>query len=382
MANIAVCGKFHILNYIEYLSEQGNLDTLYMSHKARTAKCLNLPNYKVRNYPLKEYLVRAHAKILGNNFYDAAIIYYHYLWEKSVLQNYVDSKILHVVSQGAACNLIQKSKKIGSKVLVEVVNTHPKNRLEIMQKEALKWGVKSFRNELFLREKYILKEVEMSDCLLAPSSHVANTYVSYGYTKPIYILPYAANVERFNLEAFENYDKKLGKKLKIISVGQVGLRKGQLYLLEILEKFKDKVEVTLVGNIDDNIRHIIDSYRESFTHLHRVNPVDMPKILFDHDVFVSNSLEEGLAVSICEAMSMGLAVIATRESGAEEIIDNGINGLLINSGKINELEICIEHLLADVDFRLSLGREARYKTIDLVNWSTYSKKLGEIYDVI
>ena len=56
MISIAVCGKFHVLNYIPYLYEYGILKHLYMSHKKTTSDNLNINGKFIINYPIKEYL--------------------------------------------------------------------------------------------------------------------------------------------------------------------------------------------------------------------------------------------------------------------------------------------------------------------------------------
>ena len=53
--NIAVCGKFHMLNYLPDLVGRGVVQRFYMSHKPSTARSLELPSEVVRNFPAKEY---------------------------------------------------------------------------------------------------------------------------------------------------------------------------------------------------------------------------------------------------------------------------------------------------------------------------------------
>ncbi len=59
------------------------------------------------------------------------------------------------------------------------------------------------------------------------------------------------------------------------------------------------------------------------------------------DIFVLPSLEEGLGIVVLEAMAMGIPVIATNVGGIPELIQDGINGLLINPGNEIELEEAI-----------------------------------------
>jgi glycosyltransferase involved in cell wall biosynthesis len=56
---------------------------------------------------------------------------------------------------------------------------------------------------------------------------------------------------------------------------------------------------------------------------------DIPNILSSIDIFVLPSRREGFPVSILEAMAAGCSVIATDVGGVSEVIDSGINGLIV-----------------------------------------------------
>ncbi|MEB6564906.1 glycosyltransferase family 4 protein [Acinetobacter towneri] len=380
MISIAVCGKFHVLNYIPYLHEYGILKHLYMSHKKTTSDNLNINGKFIINYPIKEYLTQAHGRLLGDFYFNEAQVFYHRIWENKVIKNFNNTQVLHVLAQGACVNLITKAQNSkNTKILVEVVNTHPLHRLNIMTKEANIWGITPLRTKLLQRELLLLKEVDKSDALLAPTRFVAETYRKYGYNKDIYVLPYAANTKRFNPSLFSNINKSDKNKINIISVGQIGLRKGQLYLLRLLEDFEEYINLTLVGSMDNNVRSSFSKHMHKFTHYNRVPSSDMPEILAQNDIFISASIEEGLAVSICEAMSMGLAVIATRESGAEEIIIDGHNGFLFNAGDYDKLAYLLKSLIGSNNLKNKLSENAISDTKKFINWENYSKELIGIY---
>lgn len=379
MINIAVCGKFHVLNYIPYIYENKILNMLYMSHKSNTIGKMNISEEIVRNFPLKEYLTQFHGKFLGNIYRDEAQVFYNKVWEKQVLNNWCPAEQLHLLAQGAGLDIVKRAKaQDKSKILIEVVNTHPLHRLKIIQNESDKWNITSKRYSLFRREELLLEEVNYSDALLAPTNFVANTYRSYGYNKPIYILPYAANTSRFNPDKIES-KVKTKDKLRIISVGQIGLRKGQLYLLNLLDFFPN-IELTLIGTVDQNVLSLFKKYIDRVNYFPRVPSDEMPKFLSNHDVFISASLEEGLAVSICEAMSMGLAVIATKESGAEEIIQDKENGLLFEAGNFDQLKECLQCLIDNRELCYEFGALAKNSTLQFINWKSYSEELLKVYN--
>ena len=77
------------------------------------------------------------------------------------------------------------------------------------------------------------------------------------------------------------------------------------------------------------------------------------------DVYVNTSIHEGIPMSVLEAMSYGLPVVAANVGGLPEIIKNGVNGFLIEG---NNKNIYINHLLELInnqDLRLVMAKYAR-----------------------
>lgn len=56
---------------------------------------------------------------------------------------------------------------------------------------------------------------------------------------------------------------------------------------------------------------------------------DAPRILRNLDIFVLSSTTEGFSLACVEAMSSGVPVVATRSGGPEEIVEDGVSGLLV-----------------------------------------------------
>ncbi len=97
---------------------------------------------------------------------------------------------------------------------------------------------------------------------------------------------------------------------------------------------------------------------------------DIEKYLKLADIFVQPSRWEGLSIALLEALSCGLAVIATPVGGTDEVIADGVNGLLSPVDDENGLATRMEELLGDLSLRKKLGAAGRKTVID-----RYSLKL-------
>ena len=89
------------------------------------------------------------------------------------------------------------------------------------------------------------------------------------------------------------------------------------------------------------------------------------KYLAHSDIFVLSSLWEGFGIVIIEAMACGVPVISTRcPYGPEEIIADGLNGLLVPVGDVEGMAQAILQLLSDEPLRKQLAEEGRRRAED------------------
>ena len=77
------------------------------------------------------------------------------------------------------------------------------------------------------------------------------------------------------------------------------------------------------------------------------------------DLFVFPSLYEGLPNALCEAMAVGLPVIASDCSGNKEIIQDGVNGRLFPVGKVESLANIMRSLIDNIQERERFSVNAR-----------------------
>ncbi|MCB0339267.1 MAG: glycosyltransferase family 4 protein [Bdellovibrionales bacterium] len=87
------------------------------------------------------------------------------------------------------------------------------------------------------------------------------------------------------------------------------------------------------------------------------------KTLSQARLFVNCSDWEGFGLSLTEAMSVGLPVISTECWGGEQdIVQDGVNGLLVPVGDVDALAVAITKLIEDPDLSKQLGANAKHIT--------------------
>jgi glycosyltransferase involved in cell wall biosynthesis len=89
---------------------------------------------------------------------------------------------------------------------------------------------------------------------------------------------------------------------------------------------------------------------------------------------------EGFPMTIVEALSFGLPVIASRIGGVPEIVSDQEVGLLVDPGKASDLIESLSHFLSSSSLILSMRQAARRRFVEHYSAEKNYEKLMEIYD--
>lgn len=154
------------------------------------------------------------------------------------------------------------------------------------------------------------------------------------------------------------------KKVIIGEIARLDKIKGQIDLIKAFKmaqnSFDREVELIFIGagSEENNIKNKINEVNlENIKLIGYTNEVD--KWLKKIDIYCLPSYEEAAPFSILEAMASGKAIIASKVGGVPEMINDKINGLLIEPGDIKALSDDLVKLVNSYDKRVELGFEAR-----------------------
>lgn len=152
---------------------------------------------------------------------------------------------------------------------------------------------------------------------------------------------------------------------KIVSVGRMDANKNHEMQLRAFARLKDKYpEYTLVIYGDGELRPYIEETAEELGIAKRVFlpgvVQDVAERIGQASLFLLTSYSEGVSNALIEALALGLPVIATDvpSGGTEELMKDGVNGLIIPAGEQAALTRAMDRLLGDPAYAQQLGREA------------------------
>lgn len=147
------------------------------------------------------------------------------------------------------------------------------------------------------------------------------------------------------------------------TVGRLVAEKGFLELFEVAETLGDGFVFVVVGPVDSDKS---DAISPSVVQQAEDNGVrflgmrtDMEDLYAAMDVFVLPSHREGFPRAAMEASAMGLPVIATDIRGCRQVVENGVNGLLVPVRQVGPLRDAIRQLGEDSELRALMSEASR-----------------------
>lgn len=147
----------------------------------------------------------------------------------------------------------------------------------------------------------------------------------------------------------------------VLYVGTLRRQKGTDLLIEAIkdlrENFKLSINLVLIGNIIEKelIPHI--KQNNFITHFDFMPHSELGAYYSSSDIFCMPSLLDSWGMVVLEAMSFGLPVIVTDNTGAKEVVMEG-GGLIVKAGNKNDVRNAIRSLCIDKKLRHRIGEKS------------------------
>ena len=203
-------------------------------------------------------------------------------------------------------------------------------------------------------------------------------FLRYGLRQRSVILPNSVNPE-FAIDRYEGE-----RPLKICMVGRMDDNKNQAMAIRAFSQVSPKhpdAKLIMMGDgpVRDKLIQLTDDLKISDKVEFTGVVSDVRDRLYDAYAFLLTSDTEGMPNTLLEAMSLGVACVSTDCpcGGPAEVIEDGVNGILVKTGDTDGLAHALEKLLSDKELMESMGRSAHETMKDyrpeVVNpgWESY-----------
>lgn len=109
---------------------------------------------------------------------------------------------------------------------------------------------------------------------------------------------------------------------------------------------------------------------------------DIPAILSSLDVFVLCSLSEEISLALLEAMAARKPVVVTDVGGNKEVVDAGVNGLLVKPYNAEELAAAIIRCIRDKELSTKISQQAFEKISREFNLKMMINNIEKLYETL
>lgn len=250
---------------------------------------------------------------------------------------------------------------------------------ELAMREPFRQSVRvKLRSYTERRCRRYMHELALAHHILVPSTFVLESLVAVGVPREkLTLCPYGVD---FRSTSIAERRRPVGTRpMRFLFVGRVEAAKGIHHLLEAFSRFDPNLcSLTVVGSIECHPEDL-DKYRSSVTF---TGPLGREGVLAAYgaaDVYVMPSLFEGLSLTILEAMSAGLPVIASTRSAGADLITDGVEGFVVEAGSSTALTETVSWALDHPEDMALMGHRAALVARNFT-WGHYSRRVKTAFE--
>lgn len=180
------------------------------------------------------------------------------------------------------------------------------------------------------------------------------------------------------IDYYEDGDST-GKAYDVVGVGSIIPVKNFSLFVDIARKLKKYKFLIVGGGVEENL---LKSYCESnevknVSFAGNVSYKEVFNKMHKSKVFLSTSYSEGTPTAMLEAMACGLAVVTYKSNDYSDIIDDGVNGMIVDEMSVDKFCEAIEFILTDDSIYGNISY--MNKIIGLNNsWSVVAARISSI----
>jgi glycosyltransferase involved in cell wall biosynthesis len=277
---------------------------------------------------------------------------------------------------GQCCETFRCAGRVGARLVLTCLNTHVDNLVEVLQRE----GGRHFVHPR-MRAR-MLEEIARADHIRVNSELARRTFVERGTpASRVTVIRPVVDLAHFRPVA------RRDDVFRVLAVSSIDPRKGIRYLIEGFERARiPGSELVLIGGSTDRASARLLADARARLPRFQVRTVDVTAAPVEESygacsVFVHAALEDGFGLVIPQALASGRPVIATRQSGASELITPGTDGFVVESRSADAIAEHLRLLASDRDLRERMGAAAPRAVMSL-DQATFTREVRALYEAV
>jgi len=234
--------------------------------------------------------------------------------------------------------------------------------------------------KLFLKKLLLLPLRMGCDGILAIGNTAVESYAKYGFKQPKFNIHYNINNTNFLPRAIHNNSPDESNRQIILTSGSLIARKGMDIAIKAFQglspALKKNKQLWIIG--DGGLREeltILAAGDNDIVFMGFKEKNEVAATFKQASFFLFCSRYDGWGLVVNEALAAGLPVVVSNTTGASELIENSVNGFVVNSQDPGKYTEALEHLMRLPGKSMSGMREANLAKAGLIDSGSMARKL-------
>lgn len=217
-----------------------------------------------------------------------------------------------------------------------------------------------------------------------------NTNLADVTLPPLYLAPMGVNIDDFKRSTIYSPVKR-GETIKLVSCGRLNFVKAHDDLIRVVATLKNEgysVQLNICGAMDSlaDAENYFDTLKDLRTELDVEEEVNFLGSVSEARVkdeleaahfFCLASLKEPLGVATMEAMAMEIPAIVTRSPGVSEMVDSGVDGILVEPRSPDQFVDAIKKLVESPEEAMDIAHKGRMKVVQQFHSGISAARIAE-----
>ena len=377
---ISVIGKFHSFDLARELHGRGALEKIFTGYPRFKLRQERLPGDRINTFP---YLQAPYMGLPGRARL-GRFIEREWEWlakvsfDRHVARSLPECDVFVGLS-GSALLSGRRARQRGAKYVCDRGSTHIRAQDQLLRDEHERWGLHFDGIDPRVIDQEDAEYAE-ADRITVPSSINVRSFIDQGVPEAkLRRLPYGVDLSRFaptGLPADEGFD--------VLFVGGMSLRKGIPYLLKAYKGLQHpRKRLTLAGSVAPELVGLMKArglWPEDVRVLGHVPQARLKNLMSCSHVMVLPSIEEWLALVQAQAMACGCVVLASQNTGAEDLFTDGVEGFIVPVRSVDALLQRLQQLADDPALRSVMSARALQRVRNTGGgWHAYGEQAMAVY---
>ena len=372
-------GKFHTFDLARELFAQGALAAAFTAYPRFKLRNEGLPQGLIHTFPWVQvpYLAFPQKHLLPKS-----IVQQWELLAAVTFGNWAARKLpacdIYVGLSGSSLAAGKRAHQLGAAYVCDRGSAHIRVQDALLREEHEKWGMpfSGIDPRTIAREE---AEYAEADIITVPSIFAYRSFIEQGLdASKLKLLPYGVNVSRFQPVA-----KPDDGRFDVLYVGAMSLQKGIQYLVQAYQRLSHpNKSLTFIGAPSLKLIALLQArnlWSADIRVLGHVPQAELKNSMSRSHVLVLPSVQDGFGMVMAQAMACACPVIASLNTGGEDLFTDGDEGFIVPIRDVDALAIRLQQLADNPEQRFAMGQRALARVQSFGGWNQYGDKAMAIY---